>query len=311
MRVLVTGGTGFIGKHVIGSLVHRGVEVSVLSRDVKKAKSVLPANVLFHEWREPTKDLVCEEAFGGVKAVINLTGENVMSRRWTKKQKQRIHSSRVLTTRQLLRSMKQHQIGRAKGIRTFIHASAIGYYPMGTGGVLDEGSPCGGGFLSGVCRAWEEEVMQQEMGSIRKVIFRLGVVLGIEGGFLKQVFQGFNRHLGMILGSGEQWLNWITVSDVALLMTEATRTERYRGVYNAVTPHPISYRDFAHQLARYLGKRLGLRVSPWVLWGMLGERAGLVLGAQNVQPKRLVEEVGFDYQHRTLEDALKALLPKY
>ena len=309
MRILLTGGTGFLGKHLVSRFVHSGIEVGVLSRCVKKAQKVLPANVRFYEWPMPHNTLAPKEAFDKVSVVINLAGESLAKKRWTKKQKKRIEESRVLTTASLMMSIETY---RVSSLKTLISSSAIGYYPSVVGEKMDEDFESGTSFVARVCRNWEDQVMKVSLPKkVRKVIFRWGVVLGYEAGLLREMIGMLDKHRGAVLGSGKQLINWITVNDVGELILKAIHDKRYGGIYNAVTPYPVSHKTFVQLLAKHLKRRVWLRVPAGLIKGLLGrERAGLLLDQQHIHPQGLLD-LKFPYLYTRLHEAIEGLLPKY
>src|SRR5262245_32807779 len=234
MRVVVAGGTGFIGETLVRRLIARGNDVQVLTRNPAKVRA--------------GRGLAWEQAgeAGAADAVINLAGENVGGGRWTEARKKRIMESRVDATRALVDAVNARPDPR----RTFINASAVSYYGLRGDETLDETSPPGDGFLAEVVKRWEELARRAE-GAARLVLLRFGVVLG-PGGALKKMLLPFRFGLGGPLGSGRQWMSWIDREDVLRMIEWAIDHQSARGVYNVTSPNPVRNRDFTRALGRAL-----------------------------------------------------------
>jgi uncharacterized protein (TIGR01777 family) len=229
MRVLVTGGTGFIGRRLVARLAARGDEVVVLSRRPPAGSKSLPAQriLVWHaESGPPTPD-----AFGAIDAVVNLEGESIVGR-WSASKKERIRRSRVDGTRHLVQG-----IAAAKPRpRVLVSGSAVGYYGPRGDETLDESSPSGNDFLAGVCREWEAEAGRARDLGVRVVTVRTGIVLGPGGGALKPMLIPFSLFVGGPTGSGEQWMPWIHLDDEVGLIVHAIDRPEVEGPLNATSP---------------------------------------------------------------------------
>jgi uncharacterized protein (TIGR01777 family) len=288
MKVIVAGGTGFLGEPLVKRLVARGDEVLVLSRNPERVRAGRGV-----AWS------AVDEA-GSADAVINLSGENIGAGRWTAQRKRNILSSRVEATTALVTAIRR---AREKP-RVFISASAVGFYGLRGDDVLDESSPNGAGFLAAVTEAWEEAARRAEAVA-RTVIFRFGVVLAKDGGALRQMMLPFRYGVGGPVGSGKQWLSWVDREDVIRAIEWAIDNPSVRGVYNVTSPEPVRSRDFARILGRVMHRPSMLPTPGFALRLVFGEMADeLLLGGQRVVPSRAVRE-GFSFRYPTLESSLR------
>ena len=289
MRVLVAGGSGFIGRPLCRALAAEGHAVTVISRKPERAA---PRAV---GWEDVAG------AVGASDALVNLAGDPIAAGRWTAARKAGIRDSRTATTRMLVEAARS----AARRPAVLVNASAVGYYgPRGDESV-DETAPAGTDFLAGVCEAWEREAVAAEALGVRVVRLRLGIVLASDGGALARMLPPFRAFLGGPIGTGRQWMSWIQRDDVIGLVVAALEDQRYRGPINATAPHPVENRDFARALARTLGRPSWLPVPAPVLRLALGELADMLLTGQRVVP-RAAEALGYRWQHADLASALAA-----
>jgi uncharacterized protein (TIGR01777 family) len=289
VKIVVAGGTGFIGEPLVRRLMARGHEVAVLTRSPAKVRSGRAA---------PWSGVASEIA--GAEVVINLAGENVGAGRWTAERKRRIVDSRVGSTRELVESMRSDPHQR----RTFISASAVGYYGPRGDELLDESAPAGEGFLADVVRQWEEATRGAE-NIARVVILRFGVVLAGEGGALQKMMLPFRLGVGGPIGSGRQWMSWVDREDVLRAMEWAMDRPAVRGVYNITAPNPVINRDFARALGRALRRPALLPTPAFALRLIFGQMADeVLLSGQRVAPARATIE-GFAFEYPTIDAALR------
>ena len=293
MKILVTGATGFVGKTLLPLLVEKGHKIIVLTRDAKAAQVRLPVACKIYEWG---KDLLRKEE--GIEVVINLCGENVASGFWTKKRKQIIYDSRVVSTRNLIEFFRKN----TNPIKTWISASAIGIYENSI--IPNESSPSGRGFLAKVCKDWEEETFKVKDLGIRAVAFRIGMVLGFDDGAMDKMLPLFKLGLGGNIGDGNQWMSWIHVRDLAGLIVEAIDNTSYEGPINAVSPNPVTNRDFTFTLAKILRRPAILPVPVWVLKNLFGEMSQIIITSQKVSPE-LVKKLNYKFIYPKIRGALK------
>ncbi len=291
MKVVVSGGRGFIGSALVPRVLERAEDVAVLSRSPEKVRS----------GRGIPWSAVAEA--GTADVVINLAGENVGAGRWTAERKRRIFDSRLNATRALVDAMRD---APTKG-RTFISVSAVGFYGVRGEEVLDENSSSGSGFLAEVTRQWESAAHRADSVA-RVVIFRFGVVLGAGGGALQKMLPPFRLGVGGPIGSGTQWMSWVDLADVIRAMEWAINQPEVRGVYNITASEPARNGDFARTLGRVLHRPSFMPAPAFALRLIFGEMADeMLLGGQRVMPSRATAE-GFTFNYPTLEGSLRHAL---
>jgi uncharacterized protein len=282
MNITVTGATGSIGKRLVQTLLVAGHSINALGRK----QSVELSN----------------ESLATADAIIHLAGEPV-AQRWTPEVKQRIRSSRVDGTRNLVNALAK----QSRRPRVLVCASAIGYYGSRGDEVLTETSSPGGDFLARVVVDWEEAAEKAEACGIRVVPLRFGVVLGKEGGALPKMLPPFRLGLGGRLASGQQWMSWIHVDDVIGLIRFALETSAIRGPMNATAPQPVTNAEFTKELATALHRPAILPVPSFALKLLFGEMAQVILGSQRVIPQA-ARSAGFHFEYPELRPALVRLL---
>lgn len=280
MIVALSGSTGFIGQHLLRKMRGLGWTVRIINRE---------------SFTMTDQDFL-EQKTEGADAIINLAGSTV-SRRWTPAYKKEINDSRVSTTRKIAESILNAQ----KKPLVFISASAIGIYDS-INTHVEQSTSFSGSFLASVCRNWETEAMIADM-STRVVIFRLGVVLGKEGGALKKMHLPFSIGLGGKLGSGEQSVSFIHISDLADAIIFSIENPSISGVVNAVAPYPSDNHEFTDKLAKVLGQPAWLPVPAFALKTIYGEMAQVLLEGQKVLPEKLLE-AGFRFRYPAIQNAL-------
>ena len=292
MHVLMTGGTGLIGAATVTALKEQDATVTVLTRRP-------PADAPCVEYITSLSQ--CE---GPVDAVINLAGAGLADRRWTRAYKQEILESRVALTRRLVDWMR----AQSKPPERLISASAIGYYGASEDGVFSEEAPSGAGFSAELCRQWEDEaVCAQELGTAVTRL-RLGVVFSSRGGALGKMTQANKLGVESWLGTGDQWLSWVHITDVVRAIQFVLEQDMPASVYNLVAPEAATHRTFAREVARHKGSMLRLGVPAFAVRWLAGEMADeLLLQGQRVVPARLLDD-GFEFQYSTLNAALRALM---
>jgi uncharacterized protein (TIGR01777 family) len=296
MHVLVSGSSGLIGSRLIGSLPRGGHSVARLLRGAARARE---ADVV---WDPETGDIEPDQP-RGVDAVVHLAGESIATE-WTAAKKAEIRRSRVEATRGLCQTLAKLK----NPPRVVICASAIGYYGDRGDEVLEESSAAGTGFLADVCRAWEEATEPAAAAGIRTVRVRLGLILDPRSGALAQMLPVFGAGLGGRLGSGRQYMSWITLPDVLRAVEWLLTHEDLRGPVNIVAPQPVTNAEFTTILAGVLHRPAFLRVPGIVLRVAYGERADeLLLASARVVPRRL-QESGFPFLDPELRPALEEML---
>jgi uncharacterized protein len=306
MRIVVAGGTGFLGRPLCGRLVALGHEVVSLTR------AGAPAGAGAHDWRsEPGLRHVRWTAgpdiegwghvLDGADAVINLAGESIAARRWTAAQKQRLETSRVEGTRGIGAAMARCDAPPS----LLLNSSAVGYYGNRGDEVLTESSPPGRDFLAGVSVRWEEEALRAG-GAARVVLLRTGIVLGREGGVLGKMALPFKLFLGGPAGNGRQYMSWIHREDWLSLVLWLLQSPHV-GAFNATAPEPVTNRQFSRALGAALRRPSRLPAPAFALRLALGEMAdALLLGGQRAIPQRALD-AGFTFAYPELRGALAAI----
>jgi uncharacterized protein len=297
MNVTVTGASGFLGTRLLDRLLRDGHSLHILGR---KRKQGLPAAVKFSSWDAVHAEAPLE-SLAGADAVIHLAGEPV-AQRWNADVKRRIRESRSTGTRHLVRA-----IGKlSRRPRVLISASAGGYYGDRGEEVLTESSAPGHDFLAEVCKEWEREARAAEVFGVRVAMVRIGLVLGTEGGALKQMLTPFRLGVGGRLGSGEQWMPWIHIDDlIEMFVFALDRT--VSGPLNGAAPQPVRNAQFTAALARTIHRPAIFPVPRFALKLMFGEMAEIVFASQRMFPK-VAEAAGFQFKFVALEAALADLL---
>ncbi len=306
MKVLVTGGTGFVGTKLISALLKEGQhEVVLLSRNPQAAKQKVPGHLPIFRW-DPEAGKPPLEAFQGVHGVVHLAGEGIAEKRWTKKQKERIYSSRVAGTQRLVQAISE--LPGAKP-HTIISASAIGFYGDRGEEVLNEVSPAGSGFLADVCRDWEKAIFKPQTPETRIAAVRIGIVLGRDGGMLKKVIPLFKTGLAGKLGNGKQYMSWIHVTDLVGLFLHVLKTSKLDGPINGTAPNPVTNSVFTSTLAKALSRPAFLPAPAFALKLALGELSALLLQSQRVLPDKALAQ-GFSFGFPFLDGALADVCAK-
>ncbi len=306
MRVLITGGTGLIGRALIDLLLPDGHEIIVLSRHPDRA--ALPAGVQVIGW-DARSAQGWAQWVEGADAVVNLAGESIAGKgpipsRWTADRKRRIRESRLNATRAVVEA-----IGMAgEKPKVLVQGSAVGFYGGRTDDVvLDEDAPPGDDFLAKVAVQWEAASEPVEGWGVRRAIARTGLVLSAQGGSLPPTMLPFRFFLGGPLGNGLQWWPWIHIRDEARAIRFLIEEPRASGPFNLVAPNPVTNREFALVLGKVMGRPAFIPTPAFVLRLALGEMADLLLKGQRAVPKRL-QELDFEFEFPELESALRDLL---
>ena len=298
MNILLTGASGLIGAALASHLAAHGHRVIELRRKA----AIAPGP---HATWNPDAGQIDLSHAGPLDAVVHLAGEPI-AQRWTPAARARIRESRVRGTRLLCEALAQ----RPQPPATLVCASATGFYGHRGDEILDERSPSGSGFLADVCREWEAAAAPAVQRGLRVVNLRFGVVLATQGGALAKMLPAFRCGLGGPIGNGRQYWSWITLDDLLGAILHALTHAALRGPVNAVTPHPVTNREFARTLGAVLSRPAFLTLPALVvklLLGAMGEEA--LLASARVQPTEL-EEAGFAFQFSALEPALRHLLKK-
>lgn len=295
-RVLLTGGTGFIGKYLTSFLIRKGYSVGILTRNPKENTD----KITYYKWDLDAK-ILDPKAIENSDYIIHLAGESI-AQRWTNKHKQSILDSRVQSTALIAAVLQQ----KPSQIKAFISASGIGIYGALNGeGICTEDTPVANDFLGKVCQEWELSADSIANLGIRTVKMRTGLVLGKEAGFLQKLLPTFRRGFASILGKGNQYMPWIHIHDLCAMYIEAIENESMEGAYNAVVEDGTTNASFTKILASIFGYSVWLpRVPEMVLKLALGEMALLLLTGRKVSSNKIIA-TGFRFQFKNLEVALR------
>ncbi len=304
MKIVITGGTGFIGRALCTTLLQGGHRVTVLTRQRGQVDHRPEFPIQAVEWNARDSG-PWEQVLEGADAVINLAGAPIADVRWTDKRKQLLTDSRVLTTRLLVRALSRSS---SKPV-TFISASGIGYYGASDDRRLDEGAMRGQGFLADLCLAWEAEALRAAEVGTRVIILRTGMVLEQDGGALPKMLLPFGLFAGGPIMPGSQWVSWVHRLDHIGLVQWALTTETVSGPINAVAPEPVTMKTFCEVLGRVLHRPSWLPVPRFALNILLGELGTLMTTGQRVIPAKAMAG-GYRFQYPTLEQALRDVLKR-
>lgn len=298
MHILITGGTGFIGRHLCQLLHAKNHTLTILSRRPDAQVLEICGEVaVIHSLAELTP----AHRFD---AIVNLAGEPILTLRWTEKRKQILWDSRVALTERLV-----DWIGRAEvKPQVLVSGSAVGYYGNQGDAILDEDSPpVAKGFGQRLCAAWEAAAVKAEAHGVRVCRLRTAPVIGKNGGFLARMLLAFRLGLGGRIGGGRQWMSWIHLDDHIRMTEYLLGNSELSGPFNAAAPEPVTNAQFTETLARLLHRPAFMHIPALALQLAMGEMGELLLSSQRVLPKR-IQEAGFKFQFATLEAALKEVL---
>lgn len=300
MHILLTGGTGLIGRRLCKHWLAQGHQLTVLSRKPGDVPRLCGAEV---------RGIAHPDDVGSqhVDAVVNLAGAPIADRPWTRKRKVLLWDSRITLTEQLVTWLER----REQKPDVLISGSAVGWYGDGGERELDENSPpVSEDFASRLCIAWEETAQRAEALGIRVVLVRTGLVLANEGGMLQRLLPPFKLGMGGPIGNGRQWMPWIHIEDQIALIDFLMKQDDATGPYNACAPAPARNRDLARTLASVLHRPAFMPMPGVALRLLLGELSILLLGGQRARPDRL-QEAGFTFRFTDLRAALENLLGRH
>lgn len=299
-NVLISGGSGFIGKQLTNLLIEKGYSVSILSRSKKQNT----ADISFYQW-DISAHYIDEEAVLKADYIVNLAGENIAEKRWTKERKEAIVISREESTRLIHDVLKKNN----KKLDAFVSASGVGIYGAINGEqICTENTPAENDFLGMTCQKWEAAADTIGDLQIRVVKIRTGLVLGKEDGFLKKLSPIFKMRLGSSLGSGKQYMPWVHVDDLCAIYLEAIKNPNMTGAYNAAINDGTTNSIFSKTLAKVYGYSIWLpNVPAFLIKMVLGEMAQIILTGRQVSSEK-IEKTGFKFKHTSLEQALRDCL---
>lgn len=295
--VLITGGSGLVGTHLSKWLVQKGYKVAHLGR-----RPGTKNGITTYKW-DYAGGYIDKAAFSGIDYIVNLAGASVAGGRWTPKRKKELYDSRVYSTRLLYETVKDEKIP----LKKFISASAVGYYGSNPG-LNTEDTAAGGDFLSKVCADWENEAHKFSALNIPLAVFRIGIVLAPDGGFIKEMGKPIKMGFGAILGTGKQLISWIHIDDLCAMILRAIEDESFTGTYNAVSHKPVSNEEVTRAMAKKLHRPLWLpKVPAFALKLILGGMSYELLVSHNASSKKLLDS-GFKFKYPELDAALDDVL---
>lgn len=301
MKIIISGATGFVGRHLCRALSDRGHEITVLARSAIN-RNIFDDSVGILEG-DPTRQGDWQLSFAEYDAVINLAGTSIFQR-WTKRIQKEILQSRVLSTRNIVDALKD--TGRKDII--LLNASGVGYYGHCGDETIDENSPAGNTYLASVAESWESEARRAEDAGIRVIRCRFGIVLGKNGGAFPRMFPLFRYRLGAMWGTGRQWFSWIHENDVAGIVSFLLENHEIRGPVNFTAPVPVTNEHMTETLNMLLGAKPFVgRFPEWFFRSILGEFADVFLKGQRVIPQVLLKN-GYAFHFATLEEAVAVLI---
>ena len=294
MNILITGGTGFIGRAVLKQLESEGNQITLISRSPEIYRTQFSAKTTI------LSSLSSFENLDEFDVVINLAGEPICDKRWDEAQKQCLLDSRVHITQQLVELINRSN----QPPHTFISGSATGYYGHNDQITLTEKMPAADDFQGQLCKQWEDTALQ---ANTRVCLLRTGLVLGSYGGMLAKILPLYSHWLGGKLGNGQQIWSWISLPDMVNAIIFLLKNPQCSGAFNLVSPNPVSNQEFNKTLAKLMKRIAICHVPAWLLRLILGERASLLLNCQKVYPEKLLK-AGFQFTLPTLADALNKIL---
>ena len=296
MNIVVTGGTGLVGRALVARLLETGHQVTVVTRDVNRARQALDTRVTLWKGLDDRSDL------NGVDAVVNLAGEPIADKRWTDAQKQRLCDSRWQITQRLVDLIKASE----RPPSVLVSGSAVGYYGDLGEVVVPEDEPPHNEFTHKLCARWEQIAAGASTPQTRVCLLRTGAVLAPNGGMLGKLLPLFRLGLGGPIGSGRQYLAWIHLDDMVNGILWLLNND-LRGPFNMVSPYPVRNEQFAHTLGHALHRPAFMRAPAAAVRLLMGESSVLVLGGQRALPKRL-EASGFGFRWFELDEALRDIV---
>jgi uncharacterized protein len=306
--VLISGGTGMVGRALSQHLEAKGYDVIILTRNAQRAavSGKSARRVSFAEW-DVEKQTIDASAISKADALIHLAGAGVVDKPWTDAYRKEIVGSRVNSSGLLVKAIEKHGVK----LQTVVSASAIGWYGPDVPGQMEpfnEDSPAAPGFLGETCKAWEESIAPVTKLGKRLVYCRIGIVLSKEGGALPEFKKPLQFRVAGVLGTGEQIISWVHIEDLCRMFIYAIETPSMSGAYNAVAPNPVSNRELTITLGKCMHGNafITMPVPAFVLKLMLGERSVEVLKSTKVSARKILD-TGFTFNYPTIEKALAQL----
>lgn len=298
MKIVITGGSGFVGTHLADYLIKGGHKVTALGRSARQKQS--PSQSYRYVAADTTRPGDWQTELEDADAVVNLAGATIF-KRWNADYKKQIHESRVLTTRNVAASLPRDR----KII--LCSASGAGYYGSCGDDLLTEDHRAGDDFLAGVSVDWEKEALQAADEHLRVVVMRFGVILGKGGGAMAKMIPAFKFFVGGSMGSGKQWFPWMHLADLTAAVQFIFENDQVSGPVNFCAPHPIQYRDLAKTLARALKRPAVMPAPAFLIRLAMGEFGSVFLASQRIVPQKLLNH-GFSFQYPRIDDAIREVV---
>ncbi|MAX56624.1 MAG: TIGR01777 family protein [Alcanivoracaceae bacterium] len=300
MNILLTGGSGFIGRHLCRRLAAHGHHLIILTRKPRRVARGLPEEARLVSSLD---DIADDEIIDGI---VNLAGESLFAGRWSRRRKEVLLASRVGVTQDIVSLVSRLERKPA----VLVSGSAVGFYgDAGNAELTEDSSARKKDFGYRLCDAWEQAARPVSRQGLRLCLIRTGIVLGRDGGMLKQLLPLYKLGLGAKMGDGNQWLSWVHIDDMVAILVRALETPGIEGIFNACAPAPVTQREFHQLLASKLHRPALLRVPATALKVGLGELSGMLLGGQRVYPRRL-EQQGFMFRYPDLASAVDHLISR-
>jgi uncharacterized protein (TIGR01777 family) len=298
MKILISGGLGFVGRHLSRLLLEKGHRVTALG--LRSDPTLLPHPEFDYLSADTTRPGAWQDRLQEMDAVVNLTGKTIF-RPWTGGYKEDIYDSRILTTRNLVDALPQDRAV------TLVSTSAVGYYGDRGDDLLTEADLAGNDFLARLGRHWEAEALKAREKGSRVVISRFGIVLGPGGGALVKMIPAFRSYLGGPLGDGKQWFPWIHIEDLTAALAFVLDSDGAEGPMNFTAPNPVRNREFVRELARMLDRPALMPAPAFMIRMVLGELGQTLLSSQRALPEKL-RATGFEFRFPAIREALYDLV---
>lgn len=300
MKAVITGGSGFVGTHLSRYLLETGHSVTAIGS--RSNHSTITHSRFSYASADTTLSGQWQKVVADADMVFNLTGRSIFQR-WSRRNKQEMYDSRILTTRNVVEAMPQG----AKSV--LVSTSAVGYYGNCGDTELTEDSPSGNDFLSGLAKDWESEAEAAQAKGARVVIARFGLPLGVEGGAMAKMIPAFRSFVGGPLGDGRQWFPWIHIRDLVAALAFLAFNKELEGSFNICAPYPVRNKELATALGKALGRPAFMAAPAFMLKMVMGDLATVLLGSQRTIPVKLLAS-GFEFQYPQIDGALEDIVCK-
>ena len=303
-KIVITGATGSIGRILMQKLIARKDEVIIFTRNTENARKKSPNTVKYVKWdyKNPEE---WKDHLNGVDTVIHLAGANLSSKRWNEEFKKLAYDSRVLSTRNLVQAISFVE----KKPKTFICASAVGYFGNRYDEILNEESLPGNDYMANLCKDWEAEAAKVEQFGVRRISVRTGLVLSKDEGVLKQLYLPYKLFVGGPLGNGRQWFPWIHIDDIVGIYLHAIDNADLTGAVNAASPGIVRMNEFAKTFGKVLHRPSLFKIPKFAMKIVAGEVADYAVMSQRTSVNKILN-AGYKFKFESLEEALSNLFNK-